>query len=109
MAVTLRLTRIGAIKKPFFRVVAAEKSRARDGKFIEILGHYNPADYPNSVTLKEERIREWLEKGAQPSEAVKKLLSLKGILKKNGKAARSEVEGGVPVERPADVPNESDS
>ena len=82
MAVKLRLTRMGAIKRPFYRVVAAEKTRSRDGRFIEILGHYDPADYPASVTLKDERIREWLSNGAQPSAAVKKLLNLKGLLKK---------------------------
>jgi small subunit ribosomal protein S16 len=82
VAVTLRLTRMGAIKRPYYRVVAADKSRARDGKFLEILGHYNPADYPNSVTLNEEKIRVWLDKGAQPSAAVKKLLSLKGLTAK---------------------------
>jgi len=73
---------MGAIKKPFYRIVAADKSRARDGRFIEILGHYDPADYPASVTLKDEKIREWLSKGAQPSAAVKKLLTLKGLTKK---------------------------
>jgi small subunit ribosomal protein S16 len=82
VAVTLRLTRMGAIKKPHYRVVAADKSRARDGRFIEILGHYDPANYPDSVTLKDEKIREWLAKGAQPSAAVKKLLTLKGLIKK---------------------------
>ncbi len=81
MAVKLRLTRKGTTKKPFYRVVAAEESRARDGRVLEILGHYNPSDYPDSVTLKDEKIRKWLEKGAQPTQAVKKLLSLKGIAK----------------------------
>jgi len=73
---------MGAVKKPTYRVVAADETRARDGRFIEILGHYNPADYPASVTLQEEKIREWLAKGAQPTAAVKKLLALKGMLKK---------------------------
>ena len=80
MAVKLRLTRMGAKKKPHYRVVAAEAAKARDGRFIEILGHYNPRDYPDSIVLKEDRIKDWLEKGAQPSNAVKKLLAVKGLL-----------------------------
>ena len=82
MAVTLRLTRKGAKKKPYYRVVAAEKTKARDGRFIEILGHYNPREYPDSIVLKEDRILDWLGKGAQPSDAVKKLLAQKGLLQK---------------------------
>ncbi len=83
MAVRLRLTRMGAKKKPHYRIVAQESRFARDGRFIEILGNYNPADYPDSVVLKEDKIKNWLSKGAQPTPAVKKLLSKKGILAKS--------------------------
>ena len=83
MAVKIRLTRMGTSKRPFFRVVAADQARARDGRFIEILGHYNPKNFPESVVLKEDRIKEWISKGAQPTDAVKKLMSSKGLLKQN--------------------------
>ncbi len=80
MAVKIRLTRMGTTKRPFYRVVAADQARARDGRFIEILGHYNPTNFPESVVLQEDRIKEWISKGAQPTDAVKKLMSAKGIL-----------------------------
>ena len=79
MAVRLRLTRKGSKRKPFYRIVAQEGTKARDGRFIEILGHYNPMEYPESVVLKEEKIRDWLEKGAQPTHAVRKVLREKGF------------------------------
>lgn len=80
MAVKLRLTRMGKKRKPFYRVVVQESSFARDGRFLEILGHYDPADYPGSIVLKEDRVKEWLGKGALPTPAVKKLLTQKRVL-----------------------------
>ena len=77
--VKLRLTRTGAKKNPFYRVVAAESTFPRDGRFLEILGHYNPREFPESIVLKSERVQEWLTKGAQPTLAVKKILKAKGI------------------------------
>lgn len=74
---------MGSKKKPHYRVVAQEGRYARDGRFIEILGHYNPDNYPDSVVLKEDKIKDWLGKGAQPTPAVKKLLSQKGLLSKS--------------------------
>ncbi|HOC92294.1 MAG TPA: 30S ribosomal protein S16 [bacterium] len=82
MAVRLRLARTGRKHVPHYRVVAAEQSKARDGRFVEILGHFDPANYPESITLNEDRVLDWLNKGAQPSDAVKKLLSAKGLLSK---------------------------
>jgi len=70
----IRLTRMGAKKKPFYRVVVTERRQARDGSFVEILGHYNPGTNPPSVELKMDRVRHWLEHGAQPSETVNSLL-----------------------------------
>jgi small subunit ribosomal protein S16 len=72
--VALRLTRIGAKKKPFYRVVAIDSRRARDSKTIEILGHYNPRPDPIEIDLKRERIDYWLGVGAQPSDTVKRLI-----------------------------------
>jgi len=70
----IRLTRMGAKKKPFYRVVVTEQKQARDGSFVEILGHYNPGTNPPSVELKMDRVRHWIERGAQPSETVHSLM-----------------------------------
>jgi small subunit ribosomal protein S16 len=70
----IRLTRMGAKKKPFYRVVVMERRQARDGNFVEIVGHYNPTTNPPSVELNMDRVRHWLACGAQPSETVNSLL-----------------------------------
>ena len=82
MAVQLRMIRMGAKKRPFYRVVAADSRAPRDGRFIELLGTYDPTKNPAQVTLKEEEILKWLNQGAQPSDTVKNLLSKQGIMKK---------------------------
>ena len=82
MAVKLRMTRMGAKKRPFYRIVAADSRSPRDGRFIELLGTYNPCTNLAQVNLKEEEILKWLNNGAQPSDTVKNLLSKQGIMKK---------------------------
>lgn len=85
--VKLRLTRVGKKKQPSYRLVATNSRSPRDGRFIEILGHYNPLTDPPTVVFKEEKILEWLRKGAQPTEAMKRLLINGGIWEKfTGKA-----------------------
>ncbi|HKG43405.1 MAG TPA: 30S ribosomal protein S16 [Gaiellaceae bacterium] len=79
MAVKLRLTRVGSKKNPVYRVVAADSRSPRDGKFLEIVGRYNPQTDPSTIELDEEKVRDWLSKGAQPSETVQRLLKIKGI------------------------------
>ena len=79
MAVRIRLTRIGGKKDPVWRVVAADQRSPRDGRVIEIIGHYNAQTDPSTIVLDEERIRHWLERGAQPSGPVRKLLKTQGI------------------------------
>jgi small subunit ribosomal protein S16 len=79
MAVKIRLTRVGARNNPIWRVVAADGRSPRDGRFLEVLGHYNPQTDPSTIELDEERIRSWLGEGAQPSASVKRLLKAKGI------------------------------
>ncbi|MGE5691614.1 MAG: 30S ribosomal protein S16 [Pseudomonadota bacterium] len=79
MAVKLRLTRVGSKKNPIYRVVAADSRSPRDGKFIEILGRYNPQTEPSTIDLDEDKVKDWLSKGAQPTEPVAKLLKIKGI------------------------------
>src|SRR5213595_1443107 len=79
LAVKLRLTRVGSKKNPVYRIVAADSRSPRDGKFLEIVGRYNPQADPSVIELKEERIKDWLSKGAQPSATVQRLLKAKGL------------------------------
>ena len=79
MAVRMRLTRVGSKKNPIYRVVVAESRSPRDGRFLEIVGRYNPQQEPSLIELDEEKVRDWLGKGAQPSDAVQKLLKAKGV------------------------------
>ena len=76
--VRLRLRRIGAKKQPSYRVVAADKEASRDGRFLEILGHFNPRTEPSTITLQEDRIFHWLSVGAQPSDSVARLFKQMG-------------------------------
>ena len=78
MAVKLRLTRVGKTKQPQYRIVATDERSPRDGRFIEIVGHYNPRQEPSSLTVNNEKAVKWLLEGAQPTERVKKLLELSG-------------------------------
>ncbi len=80
--VRIRLRRVGAKKQPSYRVVAADKEAPRDGKFLEVLGHYNPRTEPATIHFKEDRVYHWLSVGAQPSEAVMRLLKQMGTLER---------------------------
>lgn len=77
--VRIRLRRVGLKKQPSFRVVAADKEAPRDGRFLEILGFYNPRTEPATISLKEDRIYDWLDKGAQPSESVRQIFGAVGF------------------------------
>jgi small subunit ribosomal protein S16 len=81
MAVRIRLTRKGTKKKPFYRLVAADSEAPRDGKFLEILGSYDPMKDPAEVRLNKERINRWLEKGAIATESAEAILKNQGLLK----------------------------
>ncbi len=82
MAVHLRLTRMGRHKRPFYRVVAVDSRSRRDGKYLEIVGTYDPLrEDPDRTNLKSDRVLDWLHKGAQPSVTVRTLLRRSGILK----------------------------
>jgi small subunit ribosomal protein S16 len=74
VAVKLRLTRIGSKKNPIYRVVVADSRSPRDGRFIEIVGRYNPQTDPSTIELDEEKINAWIAKGAQPTDPVKALI-----------------------------------
>ena len=80
--VKIRLKRMGANKKPFYRVVVADSRAPRDGKFIEEIGYYNPMTDPADIKIDEEKAQKWLGTGAQPTDTVKKLFQKSGILQK---------------------------
>lgn len=77
--VKIRLTRLGAHKRPFYRVVIADSRARRDGPFIEILGTYDPLKEPSEVKLNVEKVKYWLQRGAQPTDIVKKLIQRAGL------------------------------
>ena len=80
MAVRIRLTRMGSKKKPFYRLIAADSESPRDGKFLQILGSYDPMKEPAQVQLHQEKVQHWLEKGAGVSESARALLKKQGLL-----------------------------
>lgn len=80
MAVRIRLSRVGATKQPSYRFVVSDSRNARDGRSLETLGHYNPRTDPVEVNIDEARAREWLSKGAQPSDTVARLFRQVGVL-----------------------------
>ena len=96
MAVSIRLRREGALNRPYYKVVVADSRSPRDGKFIEIIGTYDPKKTGHNSTLKLDRIDHWISKGAQPSDTVRSLI------KKNRKqAASAPAEETAPTEAPA--------
>ncbi|EEG77223.1 30S ribosomal protein S16 [Dethiobacter alkaliphilus] len=81
MAVRIRLKRVGAKKRPFYRIVVADSRSPRDGAFIDEIGFYNPTTEPTTLKIDDEKAQDWLQKGAQPSDTVKALLTKAGIAK----------------------------
>ena len=86
MAVKLRLTRVGKTKQPQYRIVAADERSPRDGRFIQILGTYNPRTEPSTLNVDNAKVVKWLLDGAQPTERVKKLLEISGAWAEFGAA-----------------------
>lgn len=82
MAVRIRLKRVGAKKRPFYRLVVADSRAARDGRFIDTIGYYNPIAEPSELTIDEEKALDWLRKGAQPSDTARSLLKKSGVMEK---------------------------
>lgn len=82
MAVKLRLRRMGAKKRPFYRIVAADSRSPRDGRFIDEIGYYNPIEVPAVIKIDSDKAMDWLSKGAIPTDTVRDLLSQEGIMKK---------------------------
>lgn len=98
MAVKIRLTRVGATKRPSYRVVAIDSRKPRDGRALEILGFYDPLTDPATVQLDGARVQEWIAKGAKPSETVVKLMRQAGV----GQAANEATK--EPAKEPAKKP-----
>ena len=90
MAVKIRLTRMGAKKKPFYRIVVADSRSPPDGRFIEILGNYDSTKEPAVINVDEEKAIDWMSKGAQPTDTVRSLFRKKGIMAKFDEAKRSK-------------------
>lgn len=80
MAVKIRLRRMGAKKAPFYRIVVADSRSPRDGKFIEEVGYYNPVSEPVQVKIDGDKVKEWISKGAQPTDTVRALLKKNGVI-----------------------------
>lgn len=78
--VRIRLRRVGAKRQPSFRIIAADKEAPRDGRFLEILGFYNPRTEPATIQLKEDRIYDWMQKGAQPSDSAMRVFKAAGLM-----------------------------
>jgi small subunit ribosomal protein S16 len=78
MATRIRLARVGSKKNPIYRVVVADQRSPRDGRFIEIVGRYNPQTDPSTIDLDTDKIQAWIDKGAQPSDSVRRLLKAQG-------------------------------
>jgi small subunit ribosomal protein S16 len=101
MAVTIRLTRMGSKKKPFYRLVAADSRFSRDGRFIEVLGTYDPNPNPPAIKLNREKVEAWLTQGASVSATVKSLLKKGGI---SAQSARKQAPAAQEGESGADSP-----
>jgi small subunit ribosomal protein S16 len=80
MATAIRLARRGSKKRPTYRIVVTDSRNPRDGRFIESIGYYNPQQEPSVIEVDETKAKKWIECGAQPSDTVRKLLTLKGIV-----------------------------
>ena len=90
MAVKIRLNRMGAKKNPFYRIVVADSRAPRDGRFIEVLGNYDPSQNPAVVNVDEEKVLDWMGKGAQLTDTVKNLFSKKGLMAKIAEAKNAK-------------------
>lgn len=99
MAVKIRLKRMGAKKKPFYRVIVADSRSPRDGKFIEELGYYNPLKEPSEIKIDAEKAEKWLSNGAQPTDTVKNLFKRAGIVKPSSSVPAKAAEAAAETQK----------
>lgn len=92
MAVKMRLTRMGDKKNPFYRIVVVDSRVARDGAYIDKVGHYNPTTQPAEVVIDAEKAKDWIAKGVQPTETVKSLLVNAGVIEKSSKLSPAKTK-----------------
>ena len=94
MSVKMRLTRMGDKKSPFYRIIVCDSRKARDGEYIEKVGHYNPVSTPAEIVIDAEKAKAWLAQGVQPTDTVRSLLVSQGIIEKSAKLspARTKVK-----------------
>ena len=92
MAVKMRLTRMGDKKSPFYRIVVVDSRVARDGAYIDKVGHYNPTTQPAEVVIDAEKAKDWIAKGVQPTETVKSLLVNAGVIEKSSKLSPAKTK-----------------
>ena len=90
MAVKMRLTRLGDKKSPFYRIVITDSRNARDGAYIDKVGHYDPTRQPAEIVIDKEKAADWLSTGVQPTETVRALLLLAGVIEKSDKLSPSK-------------------
>ena len=90
MAVKMRLTRLGDKKSPTYRIVVVDSRKARDGEYIDKIGHYNPTAQPAEIVIDSDKAKDWLAKGVQPTETVRALLLNAGIIEKPAKLSPSK-------------------
>lgn len=106
--VKIRLKRVGTTKRPFYRIVVADSRSPRDGRFIEALGTYDPLPAERKVELDADRVREWLRRGARPSDTARDLLVAQGILPKGSRPLRPAPVTDAPAVEPAPPPTSGD-
>jgi small subunit ribosomal protein S16 len=99
--VRIRLRRVGGKKQPSYRIVATDKESPRDGRFLEILGFYNPRTEPPTLEIQEERIYDWMIKGAQPSDSVKQIFQTAGVLERFERFKKGEGGEALQIEAAA--------
>lgn len=92
MAVKMRLTRMGDKKSPFYRIVIMDSKTARDGAYVDKVGHYNPTANPAEIVIDEAKAKDWLAKGVQPTDTVKNILINKGIIPKPAKLSPAKTK-----------------
>ena len=102
MAVKMRLTRMGKKKSPYYRIVVIDGRRQRDGRYIDLIGRYDPRENPSLIEIDEEKAVDWLKKGVQPTEAVAKLLDISGVTSKyKVSAGKIHTVAATPAPEPA--------
>ena len=92
MAVKMRLTRLGDKKSPFYRIVVTDSRNARDGAYIDKVGHYNPIAQPAEIVIDVEKAKDWIAKGVQPTETVRSILIEKGVIEKPAKLSPAKTK-----------------